>query len=642
MKLETPKQDVKVVGNFVTTDYAVGDIAFVVDMFADKVYTHKERAVIRELACNAYDSHVEANNQETNFDVHLPTHLEPWFSIRDYGVGLDDNQVRNIFAGIGISTKRNNNNTIGCFGIGSLSPYSLCDSFTVKSWKDGKERIYTCYRDVDRRPVVAMLSEQDSDEPNGLEVSLSIDGRITRFEEEAVTVFRWWDRIPNINNKFVEEQCKLWQSNYDLVGENYAIRTNWGNMVAIMGNVAYNIPSELDEINRQGYIRFELGEISFDTARENLSLDDKTRNAIKEKFSNIHKDVIEDAVKEIEKLDTQFKRAKAVHNLLNNTLAGIANMGSVRNAIRSALSSKFELPETTTPIKFWKKCYRSIEERITKNLPLDDSCEYYVHKDRMQVRVKNYLKENPNVTLVVLTEDQIKETSIDLDVLKNLDDLPLPAKRTYVRGTTVKTFAFNTNYTGWKNEKFYKEIEFQDDGSEKVYVEICRSKPVGSDFASSNGRIREIANSLRDFIPIPIILGLKTAFLDTKAFRTGKFIRFDDYIKRELAKVAPTKYHKYDGDMAQSLRQIVELMHNEELREFIDLYGKQAPHALVNACKQYQIEKHIPVVEDTSIQEFMDKFFKKYEMLTILSDWEIRENQEKVANYIGATLNKRK
>ena len=64
MKIENAPQDVTVHGDFATSDFAVGDLAFIVDMFADKVYSHKERAVIRELACNAHDSHVMAGTTD--------------------------------------------------------------------------------------------------------------------------------------------------------------------------------------------------------------------------------------------------------------------------------------------------------------------------------------------------------------------------------------------------------------------------------------------------------------------------------------------------------------------------------------------------------------------------------------------------
>ena len=47
MKLENAPQDVAIQGDFETSDFNVGDIAFIVDMFADKVYTNKVRAVLR-------------------------------------------------------------------------------------------------------------------------------------------------------------------------------------------------------------------------------------------------------------------------------------------------------------------------------------------------------------------------------------------------------------------------------------------------------------------------------------------------------------------------------------------------------------------------------------------------------------------
>ena len=63
MKLETAPQDVMIGDGFEQRDVAIGDVAFILDMFADKVYSNKERAVIRELACNAHDSHVMADWQ---------------------------------------------------------------------------------------------------------------------------------------------------------------------------------------------------------------------------------------------------------------------------------------------------------------------------------------------------------------------------------------------------------------------------------------------------------------------------------------------------------------------------------------------------------------------------------------------------
>ena len=76
MKLETQPQDVILGDDFEQRDVAIGDIAFILDMFADKVYSNKERAVIRELACNAHDSHVMAGTEDTPFDRDWETYRE--------------------------------------------------------------------------------------------------------------------------------------------------------------------------------------------------------------------------------------------------------------------------------------------------------------------------------------------------------------------------------------------------------------------------------------------------------------------------------------------------------------------------------------------------------------------------------------
>jgi len=104
MKLATAPQDVTIPKSFEQRDVAIGSVAFILDMFSDKVYSHKERAVIRELSCNAHDAHVTAGTTEVPFDIHLPTVLEPWFSLRDYGTGLADSGIANVYVAIGIST----------------------------------------------------------------------------------------------------------------------------------------------------------------------------------------------------------------------------------------------------------------------------------------------------------------------------------------------------------------------------------------------------------------------------------------------------------------------------------------------------------------------------------------------------------
>ena len=640
MKFEQPPQDVAVHGDFPTSDYAVGDLAFILDMFADKVYTYKERAVIRELSCNAHDSHVMAGTTDINFDIHLPTHLEPWFSLRDYGTGLDNEEVRSIFAGIGISTKRNDNETIGCFGIGSLSPYSLCDSFTVKSWKDGMVRMYSCYRDEERKPKVALLNEEATDEPNGVEVSLSIEGRTSKFEVEALNVFKWWDYTPNINNQGVIESCERHRACYDFVGKDYSLNASWGNIVAVMGNIAYAIPSVLDEFRCEGFIRFELGEINFDTAREHLSLDDKTCAAIKAKFDRIRKEISDEAIAKVEQGDTPYKRA---------VLADTLNRGQLGQLISGKSLEQFELPRSTKPMTYWRRTRynRGVGTKSeTHDLPLSNKAEYYLHKDRMQARVRYYLKEvaHRDTCLVVLTDEQVDEVLLDRDLLLDMDDLPkVPRSANHSgggSGSKVKTFVFKGLTTAWNISTVYDETEIEDNGQEMVYVEISRWRPVGGNSLISGCNLQiglSIDTMKENGIDIPVVLGLKSAFVKTAKFDQGNFIHFDDFVKREFQKIVPKTCYSYKESDAKKVREIAKIMENDELTEFVDLIDPtNKNHQIVDVCRRIGIKNSIE--EDTSVQEWMDSFFEKYELLTLLTDWEILQAKEKVARYIGATI----
>lgn len=94
------------------------------------IYANKIRAIIRELSCNAYDSHVEAGKKDVPFEVHLPTHFEPYFYVRDYGTGLTHQQVFDVYTTYFESTKTDSNDYIGALGLGSKSPFSYTENFT--------------------------------------------------------------------------------------------------------------------------------------------------------------------------------------------------------------------------------------------------------------------------------------------------------------------------------------------------------------------------------------------------------------------------------------------------------------------------------------------------------------------------------
>jgi len=167
-------------------------------MLSSGIYSDKVRAVIRELSTNAFDSHVDNGCVDRPFDVQLPTKLDPQFRLRDYGIGLDDVQVRGehvcpldcghtmlyddidpdqkvpcpncstadrsvymelkqgIYTTYFMSDKDDRDDVVGCFGLGSKSPLAYTDNFTITVWKNGIKRVYNQFLNEVQEPNITL------------------------------------------------------------------------------------------------------------------------------------------------------------------------------------------------------------------------------------------------------------------------------------------------------------------------------------------------------------------------------------------------------------------------------------------------------------------------------------------------------
>ena len=633
MKLEAAPQDVMIAGEFEQRDVAIGDVAFILDLLSDKIYSDKELAVIRELSCNAHDSHVVAGTQDVPFDVHLPTQLEPWFCIRDYGTGLADDEIADIYSAIGVSTKRHTNELIGAFGVGSLSPYALCDSFIVRSFQNGAVRTYQCMRDAKRVPKVLPLGEAPTDEPNGLEVKLTVAGKVSEFETAAEKVFLFWDgTIPNINNRHVVRKCKEMRDAYVFKGDDFGLTPSWGNMYALMGNICYKIPSQLDEFDVDGYLKFDLGELEFDTARENLSMTDKTKAALKAKFASVKDSLKDIAIEQIKEKTTPFEQAK---------LAETLQAGRIGQFIGRQNLDEFALPEPSELVTYWQAKYRGSEKYTTKLISADDKHEYYIHKDRMQTRIKNYLKDMSSGFTMYIFKDmaQVLECNIPVEALSDLDDLPKVERTSYGSGNVskCKTLKFVKGNYRYNDADYWNEYDLELDGSEVVYVEVNRNKVVyDARYLDCNSQVRSTIETCEKHVGDIELVGLKTAFLKTKAFRDGNFIHLHDYLKRELAAKAPKTFYKYDRDQLTTFKDINNVIESNEVREIVELANSCKNTEIADICRKIGIE--IKMSEDTSLQDMMDEWNENHKMLHFVSDWQIKNNKEIIAEYVSGKV----
>ena len=86
-------------------------------MLSKNLYSDAIGSTIRECASNALDSHRRAGVDDpiiVSFKINDSRDYE--FSVEDFGIGLDDDDVKNIISKYGKSTKRNSNIELGMMG----------------------------------------------------------------------------------------------------------------------------------------------------------------------------------------------------------------------------------------------------------------------------------------------------------------------------------------------------------------------------------------------------------------------------------------------------------------------------------------------------------------------------------------------
>lgn len=222
-------------------------------LLSSGVYTYKERAVIRELSCNAVDAHIDSGNSDKPFLVHLPTRFEPYFEVRDFGTGLTHDKVMKLYMTYGESTKNDSNDYIGAMGIGSKSPFAIAQSFTVSSYVDGVVNKYSVYLE-NGIPQVTKLTTNPTTKQNGLAVRVAVaENRISKFQEEASNVFSYFKVKPDCNIEFFDILAAMTSiSREDGVYDAMKYKEGWrsnNNSVhfnVVMGNIAY--PVEMGEL----------------------------------------------------------------------------------------------------------------------------------------------------------------------------------------------------------------------------------------------------------------------------------------------------------------------------------------------------------------------------------------------------------
>lgn len=408
-------------GSFQKRGFQVKADGFIAQVLSSDVYKRPVEAVLREYYCNAYDSHKAAGNPNPP-KVTLPTKLNPQFVVRDEGTGLSFDECERLFSTFFDSTKRDSNEQIGYFGIGSKAGFAIADMFTVECRWNGEKRIYSCFKDEDI-PQIAEVSTERTDEPNGITVNIPTN-RVYEFQEAANKVFSYFDQKPDINIELelieFEKHNEYWYSKGHASG-------------VIMGNIFYECYTNVPE----DYILVaNLGDVSIVPGRESLKEDDKTKNWIRDQAAVVREIYVENWQKKIDECecfwDAWVTASKLGYNVFNKVTYKGANFVYPNITLKAIKGSKW-----------------SSKNKIDREYTAFYNANVVFFWEGYHHRVSDYVRHTNQVAVILKSEADCATIGIPKSRVKEPSELPAP-ERTVSTKPVEKIFKWDSTFNRWE------------------------------------------------------------------------------------------------------------------------------------------------------------------------------------------------
>lgn len=328
--------------SFVGQQFGLQADAALFQLLTSKVYSDPITAAMRELACNALDATIEALNVG-QYEVHLPTDSELYFSVRDYGTGIPPELMHTLYSTMGASSKRESNDYTGALGIGKLAPLSYTSQFTIQSYLD--DIMYSYLVTLDQGiPSLIGLGCTPTSEANGLYVQFQVaPSDISSFRSKAQSLFRFFSHKPKLNIDLdIHIPDSVFTSTEWFFANDYV--PNYYSNYVLMSNILYRIDSsDIPELSqfRGLVIVCPTGSVSINPGREALSLDDPTKTYLAQRVQTLITEYSDTITNAIDAATTQVDKLYVAYTLL----------GTAPSAVAKAYKL---LPSVAPDIKFWK------------------------------------------------------------------------------------------------------------------------------------------------------------------------------------------------------------------------------------------------------------------------------------------------
>ena len=429
------------------------------NFFSKQIYSNFYTAAWRELVANAIDA--QRMTGETRPPVvTAPSMLDPYAKVRDFGCSMDHEFMMNKFMAFGdASTKDGSDDFIGGFGIGSKAPLAYTDQYSIRCYLDGVVRVYSIFKDEEDCPSIAFLSEDTTDEPNGVEVGFPVrQDDIEKFTASLVDTLQYFDPMPILENT----EHKLEPVKYDARGDRWGIRTARAgdNRIGriIIGGVAY--PLNVGEIgydypNLRSYSRFgldlflDIGEANIALSREHVTHDEKLLSRLEEIIKGIGDEYGAQISKKFENLATKWEAKALLRELTLEADPGLKNV--LQNHCKwkgQKLSLSINAPELPLVYVAYGDYYGwGSSDKGNHGIPTTeavsprfrawtDNCRFMPHTfdmivwddgpDKPSLRVRKVIDEYPNKRILFVRDNTLSNDDDPVTLQQFLDAIGNP------------------------------------------------------------------------------------------------------------------------------------------------------------------------------------------------------------------------
>jgi hypothetical protein len=568
MKLNDVKPVIESSGNIEEQFFSIQDQGMIFDILRNKMYSNPILAICREISCNARDAHRELKKNDVPIQITLPTYLDPFFKVKDFGPGISPDRMANVFIKYTASTKRDDNIQTGGFGLGAKTPFSYSDTFTISTVVNGTKYNYACFIDETKVGKLGLLDSAPCVEENGTEIIIPVKSKdFSNFAQWIENSTRHWDIKPIFKGtpviykkieKSIEGKNKDWAvintSEYQrevkivIDGIEYPL-----DLTALK---TYADSSLLNAMRGNLYLYFNIGDLTLSASREQVYLDNQTKNKIKTKLDVIINEIRSVIQIKIDTCKTLWDACVYYTNEVNHVFNNLSVLGKFNWKGFPVLSGReYVYPECPlfcfTKGKFNRKSGNDPNKIVRvrySNFAFETNHILYINdldiKEPTPRHVKKAFDDNPGITGVqvicpssTITEDYLnKKLNLNQMTDKRLSDIAKVSTRKY--SNAARLLIYKLNYYRFDQSSY---ASMEEDSNKKIICMLTNDDKTSynKQILLKNNKILDpsLLNEVLQSFSTYSIYGISS---QTPADRVKEefddFIKIDDFLENTVFK----------------------------------------------------------------------------------------------------------